>query len=228
LFSNRCSIKPVLSGPSPQRTTIMVLFTLSLCLPTQTSLAQSAAAREWLKDLTPDRRRWDRRTDDTMAAKGRSMSLEKIPEVLRALADERVDYVLIGAVAMMAHGLVRATEDLDFFVRPDADNIGRLRAALRRVFPDDPAIDEISHEDLVGDYPAVRYNTPDESFGIDILARLGEAFAYDEMQFQEQVFDGIPVRVATPAMLYRMKKATVRWKDRIDAQQLRDRFGLED
>ena len=48
------------------------------------------------------------------------------------------------------------------------------------------------------------------------------------MQFQEQLFDGIPVCVATPAMLYRMKKATVRWKDRIDAQQLRDRFGLED
>lgn len=95
-------------------------------------------------------------------------------------------------------------------------------------FPDDPAIDEISYEDLAGDYPAVRYNTPDESFGIDILARLGEAFAYEEMQFQEQLFDGIPVRVATPAMLYRMKKATVRWKDRIDAQQLRDRFGLED
>ena len=51
------------------------------------------------------------------------MSLEKIPDVLRALADERVDYVLIGAVAMMAHGLVRATEDLAFFVRPDRDNI---------------------------------------------------------------------------------------------------------
>ena len=156
------------------------------------------------------------------------MSLEKIPDVLRALADERVDYVLIGAVAMMVHGLVRATEVLDFFVRPDPENIGRLRAALRRVFPDDRAIDEISYEDLRGDYPAVRYNTPDESFGIDILTRLGDAFAYEEMEFQEQLFDGIPVRVATPAMLYRMKKATVRWKDRIDAQQLRDRFGLED
>jgi hypothetical protein len=183
---------------------------------------------ELLKEVASKRKRWHRRPGDTMLRKGRTMSLEKIPDVLRALAEEHVDYVLIGAVAMMAHGLVRATEDLDFFVRPDPDNIGRLRAALRRVFPDDPAIDEISYEDLRGDYPAVRYNTPDESFGIDILARLGEACAYEEIQFQEQLFDGIPVRVATPAMLYRMKKATVRWKDRIDAQQLRDRFGLED
>ena len=76
------------------------------------------------------------------------MSLEKLPEILQALADEGVDYVLIGAVAMMAHGLVRGTEDLDFFVRPDAKNIARLRAALRRVFPEDATIDEISERDL--------------------------------------------------------------------------------
>ena len=49
------------------------------------------------------------------------MSLEKLPDILRALADEHVDYILIGAVAMMAHGLVRGTEDLDFFVRPDSE-----------------------------------------------------------------------------------------------------------
>ena len=50
------------------------------------------------------------------------MGLDRIPDVLRALAEEHVDYVLIGAVAMMAHGLVRATEDLDFFVHADADS----------------------------------------------------------------------------------------------------------
>jgi hypothetical protein len=149
------------------------------------------------------------------------MSLDKLPEILRALTDERVDYVLIGAVAMMAHGLVRNTEDLDLFVRPERENIGQLRAALRRVYPDDPTIDEISEEDLAGDYPAVRYNTPDSSFGIDILARLGEAFCYDDLEFQEGLFEGIPVRVATPAMLFRMMKDTLRWKVPIDASASR-------
>ena len=61
------------------------------------------------------------------------MSLEKIPDVLRAVADEHVDYVLIGAVAMMAHGLVRATEDMDFFARPHPDNIDwRIRLPIQR------------------------------------------------------------------------------------------------
>jgi hypothetical protein len=43
-----------------------------------------------------------------------------------------------------------------------------------------------------------------------------------------KTFEGLEIRVATPAMLYRMKKDTVRWKDRIDAAALRERFGLED
>lgn len=66
------------------------------------------------------------------------MSLEKIPDVLRALADEAPDHVLIDAVAMMAHSLVRAAQDLGFLVRPNPNTIERWRAALRRVFPDDP------------------------------------------------------------------------------------------
>jgi hypothetical protein len=55
------------------------------------------------------------------------MGLEKLPEILQSLHDEQVDYVVIGAVAMVVHGLVRGTEDLDFFVRPRAGNIKRLR-----------------------------------------------------------------------------------------------------
>jgi Nucleotidyl transferase AbiEii toxin, Type IV TA system len=156
------------------------------------------------------------------------MSLEKLPDILRALADEGVEYILIGAIAMMAHGLVRGTEDLDFFVRTNSENMARLRAALRRVFPEDAAIDEISEDDLAGSYPAIRYNAPDGSFGIDILSRLGEAFSYDDLEHQEALFEGIPVRVATPRMLYRMKKDTLRWKDRIDAQKIKERFSLEE
>ena len=139
-----------------------------------------------------------------------------------------MEYVVIGAVAMMVHGLVRGTEDLDFFVQPSAANIERLRTALRRVYPTDGSIDEISETDLLGEYPAVRYNTPDGSFGIDILTRLGEAFSYEDIEYQEAVFENIPVRVATPETLFRMKKDTLRWKDRLDAEKLKERFDLKD
>jgi hypothetical protein len=49
----------------------------------------------------------------------------------------------------------------------------RVRAALRAVFAD-PNVDEITTEDLLGDYPAVQYVPPTGTFHIDILTRLGE------------------------------------------------------
>lgn len=65
----------------------------------------------------------------------------------------------------------------------------RLRAALRAVF-DDPHIDEITAEDLLGDYPAIQNVPPEGSFHIDILTRLGEAFRFDELDSERVDFDG--------------------------------------
>ena len=42
------------------------------------------------------------------------------------------------------------------------------------------------------------------------------------------IIDGIHVRVATPRMMYRMTRNTVRPQDKIDASVLRERFELED
>jgi hypothetical protein len=41
-------------------------------------------------------------------------------------------------------------------------------------------------------------------------------------------WEGIQVRVVTPRMLYRMKRDTVRPRDRSDAERLREHFGLEE
>ena len=39
--------------------------------------------------------------------------------------------MLIGAAAMGFHGVVRATEDLDLFIRATAENVERLKRAFR-------------------------------------------------------------------------------------------------
>src|SRR5436853_413421 len=105
------------------------------------------------------------------------MDYELTKRVLSALQANGVAYKVFGAVALNLHGLARATDDLDLFVAPEADNIARLRQALHSVF-DDPCIDEITAEDLLGDYPAVQYVPPTDDFRIDILTRLGEIFDY--------------------------------------------------
>lgn len=154
------------------------------------------------------------------------MDFDKILELFRAMNREETEYIVFGAVALLAHGLVRATADLDVFVKPESENIERLKRALRSVWPD-PAIDEISAAELAGDYPSVQYGPPDEDFWIDFVARLGTAFRYEDLEWQMSAIEGVPIRVVTPATLFRMKKDTVRWKDKIDAAALNERFGFE-
>jgi hypothetical protein len=69
---------------------------------------------------------------------------------------------------------------------------------------------------------------PHGSYSLDILSRLGEAFRYEEIDSDELVIAGVRIRVATPGMLFKMKRDTVRPQDRVDAEALRERFGLEE
>jgi hypothetical protein len=154
------------------------------------------------------------------------MELDEALKVLASLEKEGVDYVLIGGAALTIHGLVRATEDLDLFVRPTAENIERLRRALHSLYQD-PSIEEISTEDLLGDYPAVRYYPPSGGLFLDILTRLGEFATFESLEAQEVEWNGVKVRVASPKTLYWMKKDTVRDIDRLDAERLREVFGLK-
>lgn len=127
-------------------------------------------------------------------------AFQRALDLLKALHHEDVEYILVGGLARGLHGLVPATED-------------------------DPHIEEIVAEDLAGEYPVVRYGPPDEIFLVDILARPGEAFVYDDLQSEVKIVREIPVRVATPRTLFLMKRNTVRPKDRMDATALYQVFG---
>jgi hypothetical protein len=152
---------------------------------------------------------------------------DELLRVLKAFEDRGLEYVLIGATALAIHGIVRATEDVDFFIRATADNVERLKQAFRTVY-DDPHIDEIRAQDLLGEYPSVRYYPPTGDLYFDVLTRLGEAARYEDVAVETKLVAGIHVRVATPRALYDLKKGTVRALDRQDAEALRQRFLLED
>jgi len=153
---------------------------------------------------------------------------DEIIRVLRAFEAAGLDYVLIGATAMGLHGLVRATEDIDLFIKPTPENIERLRTAFRATYDSDPHIEEISTDDLLGEYPAVRYYPPSGDLYFDVMTRLGDSASFATVAGEIKLIEGTRVRVATPEALYRLKKDTVRAKDREDAVALRERFQLKD
>lgn len=123
----------------------------------------------------------------------------------------------------------RATQDLDFFLAPNRENVEAIKRALAELF-DDPAVEDIDPGDLLGDYPAIEYVPPHGRFWIDILTRLGDAFSWQEVdaQAEELKLGDLVVRVASPRLLYDMKRDTIRLQDRADAARIRAAFDLED
>lgn len=155
------------------------------------------------------------------------MDRDELLRVLRAFQATGLEYVIIGATAMGFHGLVRATEDVDLFIRATPENIERLRRAFREVYAD-ANIDDIRDDDLLGDYPAVRYYPPTGDLYFDVLTRLGDAVTFETVDAETKELEGTKVSVATPRALYRMKRGTVRALDHQDAAALRERFGLSE
>ena len=149
------------------------------------------------------------------------MDVKSFMTVLKALHEYDVEYILIGGMAVILHNVPRVTEDLDIFVRRDANNIKKLKQALRSVFNDE-SIEDMQQQDLE-DYPVVRYGTP-EDYYIDIMDRIGEMFEYNDLEFEILEHQGIPIRIATIATLIKLKQGTIRDIDKADVILLTEKL----
>ncbi len=134
-------------------------------------------------------------------------------KLLKALEEHQVKYVLVGGVAVIIHGMERLTRDIDIFIQNTPGNIRNLQKALQSIYYDD-SINEITFSELEK-YSVIRYGTP-EDFYIDIITRLGEAIAFEEIKYEIIEYQGIGVKIASPESLYLMKKNTYREKDKLD------------
>jgi len=130
-----------------------------------------------------------------------------------------VEYILIGGVAVIIHGMGRLTRDIDIFVKINSHNIQQLQRALYSIY-EDASIHEITMDEL-NEYSVIRYGTP-TGFFIDIMTRLGEVAGFDDLEYEMINFQGVSIRVATPDTLYKLKKNTVRFKDKMDAAFLEE------
>lgn len=62
--------------------------------------------------------------------RNRSMLNPDYRDILSSFNDAKVEYVVVGAYAVAAHGLPRATGDIDLFVRPTPANAKLVWSAL--------------------------------------------------------------------------------------------------
>jgi hypothetical protein len=149
------------------------------------------------------------------------LNVKNILSLFQAFHEHDVEYVLIGGIAVILHGIPRVTEDLDIFLKEDHKNIMRFKDALRVVFEDE-SIDDITDDDLKK-YAVVRYGTPDNYY-IDIFCRIGEVFKYEDLNYDVISSHGILIRIATIQTLIQLKQNTIREIDKADVLLLSEKL----
>lgn len=137
-------------------------------------------------------------------------------EILRAFRDEGVDHLVIGAHALAAHGHVRATLDIDLWVRPSAENAERVWRALKKFRA---PLSKMN----VGDFaePDVLYQIGLPPSRIDIMTSV-TGLAFDEAWPNriEANFGDVVVPVLGLEDMRTAKRAAGRLKDLADLEEL--------
>jgi hypothetical protein len=145
----------------------------------------------------------------------RAPELEDLVSLCSALNREGVRYVLIGGFAVILHGLVRTTKDVDLLIDTDAGNIQALKRAMGDL-PDN-AIALVEDQD-VAKYRVVRVA---DEIVVDLMAEAcGISYASAFQSGVERLPVGeIEVPVASKELLIRMKD-TLRDSDKSDVRFL--------
>lgn len=140
-------------------------------------------------------------------------------EMLQALSDSNADFLVIGAHAMAVQGYVRATGDLDLWVRCDEESARRVYRALRRF---GAPLHDLTEQDLAE--PGVVFQIGVAPVRIDILTSVtGLSFdaAWDRRLLIS--IEGQVVPVLCKADLIANKQALGRPKDLADIAMLLQR-----
>ena len=137
-------------------------------------------------------------------------------ELLSEFNAHHVEYIVVGAHALAAHGYVRATKDLDVWVRADAANAARVIQALRSF---GAPLHDLTEADLAT--PGVTFQIGLPPLRIDIVTEItGVSFAEAWPDRVQTTFADEPVAVLSRHHLVQNKRMTGRTKHLADVEWL--------
>lgn len=144
------------------------------------------------------------------------MENEDFHDMLCELKNAGVEFLVIGAHALGAHGIIRGTLDFDIWVRPTEENARRIWSALISF---GAPMGRIEEKDFVT--PGLIYQIGVAPNRIDILNTIS-GVDFEEAwnnRIEAEVF-GVAAHVIGRDELLKNKRATDRPKDRNDADDL--------
>lgn len=137
-------------------------------------------------------------------------------DLLSVFNAHRVEYLVVGAHALAAHGHVRATGDLDVWVRPEAANAKRVLDALRQF---GAPLQDLSQADLTT--PGTVFQIGVAPIRIDVLTSI-DGVMFDEAWVDRLTakFLDLPVPVLSARHLIKNKRMVGRAQDIADVEWL--------
>ncbi len=156
------------------------------------------------------------------------MSAEPVfaPErVVAALNAAEVDYVIVGGLAAGAHGVVRATRDLDIVAAPDHGNMHRLAECLQRIGGEHPIQGPLTGAAL--SKPA-SFKVQTQHGEVQVLNRMAGVPGFPELrrdQIRVELAPDVIAPVCSLAHLRDMKRAAGRPRDQVDLAELAELHG---
>ena len=145
--------------------------------------------------------------------------------VVRVLNDAAVRYVIAGGLAVAAHGVIRATRDLDLVPHQDAANMEALAYALTTIGAQHPVLGRLSGESLAR---PVSMKVRTDAGEVHVLNRMPGTAPFGALEAA-----AIPVEIAPDIVapicslqhLREMKLASSRPRDAIDLAELDELHG---
>ena len=137
-------------------------------------------------------------------------------EMLQLLLEEQVDFILVGAYALGAHGYPRATGDIDIWVKADEANSKKIYQALARF---GASLDQLNENDFAGE--GIIFQIGVAPRRIDIITQI-DGVTYDEADEDKIVVEVEELKLPILSLdkLIKNKMSTGREKDKLDAKFL--------
>jgi predicted nucleotidyltransferase len=142
--------------------------------------------------------------------------------VLTALTEGGVEFVVVGGIAVVAHGYVRATRDIDAVIAPSADNIRRARQVVSDLDATRQDGTPLVERDLAVGRPWILRT---KYAYLDLLPDHDVPFALLRDRASVRRVDGVEVPICSLDHLVALKRAAGRTKDVLDLEMLREALG---
>ena len=149
-------------------------------------------------------------------------------QIFKALDKNEVQYVLIGGLALILHGIPRSTFDSDIVILGNKKNISNVLKAIKDLNYIPMQADMVTHEAFgkLEEEQCATFSSVKGDIHLDIFLKKNNKFKEMQKRSETRIIYETPVHIAKLDLLLELKKSTGRDIDKTDIILIQKRLSL--